>query len=129
MCVAQGDGETLPIGPAMTPGVTEDLVVAAGLEQSLPEGLVDRGGGGVLVRHPAAAGPRVGQAYEHVRHVFLRQAPMLPRVPDDLPDRPEYGLRVGPLRVPHGGDDTGKCRFDELAGSAVELVIAISQAV
>jgi hypothetical protein len=35
----------------------------------------------------------------------------------------------GPLRVPHGWDDTVKCSFDELAGSAVELVIAIFQAV
>jgi hypothetical protein len=35
----------------------------------------------------------------------------------------------GPLPVPHGWDDTVKCSFDELAGSAVELVIAIFQAV
>ena len=34
-----------------------------------------------------------------------------------------------PLRVSHGWDDTVKCSFDELAGSAVELVIAIFQAV
>jgi hypothetical protein len=33
----------------------------------------------------------------------------------------------GPLRVPHGWDDTVKCSFDELAGFAVELVIAIFQ--
>ncbi len=35
----------------------------------------------------------------------------------------------GPLRVPHGWDDTVKCSFDELAGFAVELVIAMVQAV
>lgn len=34
-----------------------------------------------------------------------------------------------PLRVSHGWDNTVKCSFDELAGSAVELVVAIFQAV
>lgn len=34
-----------------------------------------------------------------------------------------------PLRVSHGWDHTVKCSFDELAGSAVELVVAIFQAV